>query len=45
MSANMEHLMFIYVLMSAFHGSSEILYRHDCDCTMCRLRHFPDLVN
>lgn len=45
MSANMEPLMFIYVLLSEFHVSFEILYKHGCDCTMCRVRHFPDLVN
>ena len=45
MSANMEPLMFIYILLSEFHVSPEILYGHDCDCTMCRVRHFPDLVS
>lgn len=41
----MEPLMFIYGLVSECNISSEKFYRHDCDCTMCSVRRFPDLVN
>lgn len=41
----MEFFMFIYGFVLECNISFEKFYRYDCDCIMCLVRRFLDLVN